>query len=207
MSEPTGGRNNATAVTPDAAARTKDEGDTRMGFGKYEKKTFREAHAMNPGYYKWAKKQSQPCLQMKRYIKWAHEYEGETTMGFGKYPDKTFREVRSQHPGYYRWAKDQTSPGAQLRRFLDWVEEEDKSDTKRARVENHDNSTNDANKRAKKFAGGETFTYGKYKGNSFRFVAQNDKAYVAWAKKQSEPDVQLQAFVAWVDLNHDMWQW
>jgi len=108
----------------------KDEGDTFMGFGKYEVMTFRQVYTSYPGYYKWAKRVTSPSPQLKRFIDWVDATEanarGKTILTVGKHAGHSYSYIANHCPGYVDWIRSLETPCPELKEFIEWTKTQKK---------------------------------------------------------------------------------
>jgi len=102
----------------------------------------------------------------------------ESIMGFPKYPNLTNREIMINHHDFVDWAKRKKKEGTAFGRLLDfvnnWVEESEEEVSKLSQSDD---------------SGEEQFTFGKHRGQSFRWVASNDPSYHLRCKEKGyRPD-------------------
>lgn len=103
----------------------KDEGDTFMGFGKYEAMTFRQVYTSNPGYYEWGKRVGFPSPQLKRFLDWVDASKeddvAKTILIVGKHAGHSYSYVANHFPGYVDWVRALDAPCKELKEFIDWT--------------------------------------------------------------------------------------
>lgn len=103
----------------------KDEGDTFMGFGKYEAMTFRQVYTSDPGYYEWAKRVDSPSSQLRRFVDWVDackdDDDGKTLLTVGKHKGQSYSYIANHFPGYVDWIRALNTPCKELKDFLEWT--------------------------------------------------------------------------------------